>query len=78
MTPASTGTWTSPDSHVAYPTRWTVTIPGVQTTLDVTATATNQELLVPVPRLEGSAQVTGTAGGQPVPGATYVEATGAQ
>lgn len=68
----SAGTWTSPDSHKTYPTRWTVTVPGIHTTLKVTATAKNQEL---GGVLEASATVTGTHDGRHTNGASYVEVT---
>lgn len=78
LTPDTSGTWTSPDSHATYPTGWTVTIPDLDTTLELTAAAKNQELLVPEPRFEGSATATGTYEGRPVTGSSYVEITGSQ
>jgi len=78
LTPSSAGTWTSPESHLTYPTHWTITIPGLATTLKVTAAASNQELLLPMPRLEGAAAVTGTSEGRPVIGSSYVEVAGPQ
>jgi predicted secreted hydrolase len=78
LTPGTSGTWTSPDSHVTYPSHWTATIPGLRAALKINATAKNQELLVPGPRYEGSAAVAGIFEGRPVTGSTYVEIAGAQ
>lgn len=72
VTPDLTDTWTSPATNKTYPTRWTVTIPGLHTTLKVTATADNQEL---GSVLEASATVTGTHDGQRATGSSYVEVT---
>ena len=78
LTPGASGTWTSPDSHVTYPSHWTVAIPGLRAALKITATAKNQELLLPGPRYEGSAVVAGIFEGRLVTGSTYVEIAGAQ
>lgn len=78
LTPGAAGTWTSPDSHVTYPSHWTATIPGLRAALKITAAANNQELLVPGPRYEGSATVAGIFEGRAVTGSTYVEIAGAQ
>ena len=76
LTPGTSDTWTSPDSQVTYPSNWTATIPGLRAALRITAAAKNQELLVPGPRYEGSAAVTGTFGGRAITGSTYVEIAG--
>lgn len=77
LTPGTSGTWTSPDSHVIYPSHWAVTITGLRAALEITAAANNQELLVPGPRYEGSAAVAGIFEGRPVTGSAYVEIAGA-
>jgi predicted secreted hydrolase len=68
-------TWRSPETDTSYPTRWRVTIPGQQLTLDVRAAMPNQELHTPhstgVTYWEGAVDVSGA-----VRGRGYMELTG--
>lgn len=69
--------WTSSDTGNRYPTRWTVTIPNLNAKLDVSSNPHNQELSVPpVTRYEGTIDVVGHYGGQPVTGSGYMELSG--
>ncbi|MGW0948035.1 lipocalin family protein [Streptomyces sp. NPDC002623] len=68
--------WTSPTTGKTYPTRWKVSIPGVDARLNVVSHTADQELPNTGPRYEGSAAVTGSYDHRPVSGTTYVEVTG--
>jgi predicted secreted hydrolase len=76
----STGIWTSPESKAAYPSRWRLTFPSLDLTLDVTPLLADQELRTSrstkVSYWEGAVAVTGTKQGRPVKGQGYVELTG--
>jgi predicted secreted hydrolase len=67
------GSWTSPSTGITYPQNWQVTVPGGQ--LTVTALLPDQEVtnLSVQDYWEGDSSVTGTIGGQPVTGQSYVE-----
>lgn len=76
----STSKWTSPNSKGVYPMGWSVDIPKQQIKLTVEPVSKDQELLTKrstgVTYWEGSANVSGTAGGKAVKGQSYVEMTG--
>jgi predicted secreted hydrolase len=76
----SHGTWRSPHTGAVYPSGWTVRIPSLGSTLTVTPTVRDQELVAPAQPAgsywEGSGRVTGTFGGKPVSGDSYTELTG--
>ncbi|MCW8379698.1 lipocalin family protein [Streptomyces justiciae] len=71
--------WTSPTSGNAYPTRWRVEIPSLDTRLDVRVTGTEQQELdghgIPA-RMDITAAVAGIHEGKRVTGKTYVEMVG--
>lgn len=71
--------WTSPASGQKYPTRWTVEIPTLKTSLEVSITgAEAQEIIGTLigPRYEGTATFTGKYKGELVSGKNYVEMFG--
>ena len=67
------GSWTSPSTGITYEQNWRVTLPGGQ--LTITALEPNQEVtnISVQDYWEGDSAVTGTIGGQPVTGQSYVE-----
>ena len=70
-------TWSSPQSGGRYPVTWRITIPRLQTRLDVSAGLKDQELrLKPIVYWEGSVRAQGTVGGRNVKGSGYLEMTG--
>ena len=72
--------WHSPTSGATYPTVWTITIPQYGLRLTVSAAFPEQELhtgeSTGVTYWEGSVNVTGSEGIQPVGGRGYLETTG--
>ena len=76
----STATWTSSESKATYPSRWKLTFPSLDLTLDVTPLVADQELRTSrstkVSYWEGAVAVTGTKHGKPIKGQGYVELTG--
>jgi predicted secreted hydrolase len=80
VTPLADGTrdfWTSPTTGKRYGTRWTVTIPGLDATLAVSAYPQEQEIQAFGGIFEGAATVTGWYQGKPTTGQAYVEQLGA-
>lgn len=70
-------TWTSPQSHTQYPTRWHLRIPRLSLDLDIAAQMENQELVTAAATYwEGAVRYEGTQGDRPVKGQGYVEMTG--
>jgi predicted secreted hydrolase len=73
-------TWTSPHTGVTYPSRWTITLPAYDISLELVPTMNDQELRTiastNVIYWEGEVAVSGTAVGAPVTGYGYVELTG--
>lgn len=73
-------TWTSPRSGARYPSRWRLTVPSLDLSLDVTPLLADQELVTSgstqVTYWEGAVGVSGRAGGGPATGQGYVELTG--
>ncbi|MGQ0556114.1 MAG: lipocalin family protein [Nitrospiraceae bacterium] len=76
----STATWASPESKATYPSRWKLTLPSLDLTLDVIPLLADQELRTSrstkVSYWEGAVAVTGTKQGKPIKGQGYVELTG--
>jgi predicted secreted hydrolase len=76
----SRSTWTSPTTGIAYPSGWTITVPGEQLTIDLRPTVANQELdtraSTGVTYWEGSQVVRASRAGQSLGGEAYVELTG--
>lgn len=72
--------WQSPESGARYPIVWTLTLPGQDMHLRVTAALSNQELRTAastgVTYWEGSVVVGGQAGGREIQGHGYLEMTG--
>lgn len=68
-------TWESPRGGT-YPSRWRISVPREQLTLEVRPVMNDQELDLSVRYWEGAVDVTGTRGGRPVRGRGYVELVG--
>ena len=73
-------TWKSPHSQGVYPSRWRLSVPKGNITLEVAPLVADQELnttgSVSVTYWEGAVGVTGESNGRPVTGEGYVELTG--
>jgi predicted secreted hydrolase len=76
----ATATWTSLESKATYPSRWKLTFPSLDLTLDVVPLLADQELRTSrstkVSYWEGAVAVTGMKQGRPIKGQGYVELTG--
>lgn len=76
----ATGSWTSPHTHITYPSGWLVTIPNEKLSLSLQPVLKDQELDTRATTgqiyWEGEVTVQGTHGGRPVAGLGYVELTG--
>lgn len=76
--------WTSPATHITYPSGWRLDIhaPQVQATLTLTPVLKDQELVVYNSTgnvyWEGAVDIQGQAGGHPIAGQGYIELTGYQ
>lgn len=69
--------WASPLDGSLYPSRWRLTIPGEDVSLEITPFLKNQELDTTAIRYwEGAVRVSGRTGDKPVNGVGYVELTG--
>lgn len=71
--------WRSPVSNQNYPTRFAITIPDIDTKLDVRAVVKESEIVSQIPFLnkyEGACTLEGTYRGQPMGGYCYVEMLG--
>lgn len=66
-----TGSWTSPESRVRYPSGWRVKVPSANLNLSLEPWLQNQELPLSFRYWEGAVKIAGTA-----PGQGYVELTG--
>jgi predicted secreted hydrolase len=73
-------TWRSADTKATYPTRWRLSLPRENISLEVAATLPNQEFVarqsIGISYWEGSVRVLGTQRGKPIQGKGYVELTG--
>ncbi len=80
FTVTPTGTWTSPETAITYPSGWTITIPNEYLTLEIAPAMPDQELdttaSTGVIYWEGEVTVEGDRGGAPLSGLGYVELTG--
>lgn len=80
FTVRETGTWTSPETGISYPSGWTIDIPAEQLALSLVPALDNQELdttaTTGVIYWEGETVVSGRRGDTPVTGFAYVELTG--
>ena len=68
--------WTSPRSHVRYPSRWRLAVPGAGLVLEIVPRLADQELIVGTRYWEGAVRGEGRADGRPVAGRGYVELVG--
>ena len=69
--------WTSPQSGVTYPDRWSLTVPSLALSLKAVPQMANQELLTATAVYwEGAVQYRGTQGDRDLQGQGYVELTG--
>lgn len=77
---AATGSWSSPRSGAVYPSGWRLRVPARGIDLTVAPRLRDQELVTSrstrVTYWEGACAVSGTSGGRPVAGKSYVELTG--
>lgn len=75
-----TGSWTSPETGIAYPSGWSIEVSGEDLSLTVRPSLPNQELdtstTTGVIYWEGEVEIDGTHSGVPVTGLGYVELTG--
>ena len=80
VTITPTGTWTSPETGIEYPSGWSIDVPGEDLDLTVTPTMPDQELdttaTTGVIYWEGEVEIDGTHAGSSVTGLGYVELTG--
>jgi predicted secreted hydrolase len=70
------GSWTSPHSHLRYPSGWAIQVPHEGLSLTVTPWLEDQELNLSIRYWEGASRIDGTHQGRPVEGLGYVELTG--
>jgi predicted secreted hydrolase len=70
------GSWTSPASHVRYPSGWRLSVPGEGLILDISPRLADQELRVDSRYWEGAVAVHGSSAGRPIAGQGYVELVG--
>ncbi|HXT37818.1 MAG TPA: lipocalin-like domain-containing protein [Chloroflexota bacterium] len=72
--------WTSPRSHITYPTSWKIAVPAIGLKAVVTTSVPNQEVVDQVDPFstywEGSGRLSGTLRGKPISGLTYTELAG--
>jgi len=69
-------TWRSPHTHGVYPSDWTIDVPGLDLSLQVTPLLPDQELNLSFTYWEGAVEVTGARKGDRVAGFGFVELTG--
>jgi predicted secreted hydrolase len=76
----ATGSWTSPDSGITYPSGWRISVPAHDLALDVTPVFPDQELdtlqTTGIIYWAGAVEIAGSRGDAPVSGVGYVELTG--
>ena len=70
------GVWTSPHSHVAYPSAFRLKVPAAALDLQVLPLLADQELDLTFRYWEGAVRTFGTAGGKNIQGLGYLELTG--
>jgi predicted secreted hydrolase len=73
-------TYTSAKSGATYPSRWKITVPSLDISVEVSPTVQDQELITKetarINYWEGSVRVSGSKNKQPISGRGYVELTG--
>ncbi len=69
-------TWKSPHTQATYPSRWQVSVPSANLSLEIEPYLADQELNVSYSYWEGAVHFSGTAAGQEVNGSGYIEMTG--
>jgi predicted secreted hydrolase len=74
MTP--TRFWQRDATALRYPVGWTLSVPKLQTTLQVSTPVEDQELALSVRYWEGCIRITGTKAAKPIGGVGYMELTG--
>ena len=72
---SQSGVWTSEVSGIKWPSSWTISIPGVQTKLNVTCSSIGQET-TGLPRIESVIHVEGNYGEEVVTGIGFCEMVG--
>jgi predicted secreted hydrolase len=70
------GRWTSPESKVTYPARWTLKVPSLGLDLEIAPRLADQEMNLSYNYWEGAVSSSGRIAGEPVTGSGYVELTG--
>ena len=68
--------WRSPASGGVYPSRWRLSVPSAQLSVDIVPWLADQENRLSFAYWEGAVRMTGTSGGLAVTGNGYVEMTG--
>lgn len=68
--------WRSPETRAVYPAGWTLNIPQIQLTLEITPLLADQELNLTYNYWEGAVSFRGSLAGSSVQGFGYVELTG--
>lgn len=80
FTVEATRSWTSAASHATYPSRWRISVPSLDLSLDVVPVLAEQELRTSrstqVTYWEGAVTISGSKQGRAVTGQGYVELTG--
>ncbi len=73
-------TWTSPETHATYPSRWKLTLVSLGIHVTIDPVLANQEMVTKdssgIVYYEGAIDITGTDSGKPIRGVGYVEMTG--
>ena len=69
-------TWQSPHSKTVYPSRWRLSVPNRNLTVDIVPLIGDQELNVSSRYWEGAVSIQGTHNGRAITGQGYVELTG--
>ncbi|MGR9087107.1 MAG: lipocalin-like domain-containing protein [Gammaproteobacteria bacterium] len=70
--------WKSPHSRILYPSKWQLTVPSHNLSLEITPLIPDQELNVTYRYWEGAVDVKGAKNGKAISGQGYVELTGYQ
>ena len=68
--------WRSPHTGATYPSRWTLSAPALDLTLEIEPRLADQELTLSYAYWEGAVRIEGERAGQAVQGVGYVEMTG--
>lgn len=80
ITLTTLGTWMSPHTQAEYPAGWRISVPEHRMEIELVPTIADQEITVAFPPRniywEGTASVSATLSGEPVPGNAFVELVG--